>query len=75
MLTSKFALEKYRVFPYIAWAIVFCFSLFVYHLTQTLADATHDLGMAKIALENDVLLPVASIDFNHPTSTTSTHKK
>ena len=66
---TKFALEKYHVFPYIAWGIVFVFSLFVFHLTQTLVQATTDLRDSRNELEAQVRMPVEAIDFNHPTTT------
>lgn len=65
---TKFALEKYPVFPYVAWAIVIGFSFFVFHLTQTLFQATSDLRDSRNQLEAQVRMPVESIDFNHPTT-------
>jgi hypothetical protein len=71
---TKFALEKYRAFPYIAWGIVFGFSLFVFHLTQTLAEATQDLRDSRNLLEAQVQTPIEHLDFTKVPTTTRAHK-
>lgn len=43
-------LEKYKIFPFIAWTIVIGFALFVYHLTMGVRDAALDLN--KIQYQN-----------------------
>jgi hypothetical protein len=66
---SKFALEKYRLFPYVAWGTVIGFSLFVFQLTQNLIQATSDLRNARNDLEALVHTPTESIDFNRRATT------
>lgn len=48
---SKRSLEKYRVFPYIAWTLVGGFAFFVYTLTAELSTATAELEAATNQLE------------------------
>jgi hypothetical protein len=74
MLTSKFALEKYRAFPYIAWGTVICFSLFAFHLTQSLIEATSNLRLAQAELETNVHMPVEQIRFPNATTSVRSHK-
>jgi hypothetical protein len=51
---NKFVLEKYRAFPYIAWALVISFALFVFALVQELQTVTTDLGLMTAQLETQV---------------------
>ena len=34
----QFTLEKYKIFPYVAWALVFGFAFFTYTLASELSD-------------------------------------
>lgn len=45
MLQSKQSLEKYRIFPYVAWILVVGFALFVYTIVMHLQVATAELGV------------------------------
>lgn len=36
-------MEKYKVFPYIAWMLVFGFAFFVYNITLELREVSNDL--------------------------------
>ena len=47
---TKFALEKYRAFPYVAWAIVFGFAFFVLQLTFHVASAMRDMSAEATAM-------------------------
>ena len=66
---SKFALEKYRLFPLVAWGTVIAFSFFVFQLTQSLNKTTSDLRNSRNELEMQVHMPVESIDFSHSATT------
>lgn len=48
---SKRSLEQYRIFPYIAWALVGGFAIFVYTLTVQLSSATTTLEASTKQLE------------------------
>lgn len=62
---TKFALEKYRAFPYVAWAIVFGFAFFVLQLTFHVASAMRDMSAEATLLTTQVRVPVQSItDFS-----------
>lgn len=37
---QQFVLEKYRLFPYVAWTLIICFTLFTAHLALTLQKET-----------------------------------
>ena len=43
-------LESYRIFPYIAWALVISFALFTYFLTVTMQSELSDIsdGVARL---------------------------
>ncbi len=71
---TKFALEKYHAFPYIAWGIVFGFSFFVFHLTQTLIQTTRDLRDSQNQLEAQVHMPVEHLNFSSATTSNRAHK-
>lgn len=65
---QKFALEKYRIFPYIAWILIAGFSLFVYSLILNLQAVVADLSATTADLE-------AAIDRIPHETATSTHSK
>lgn len=65
MLQSKHALERHRFFPYIAWATVVLFALFVYSIVQDLNATTSALKASTTKLETAAKLPPAEItDFS-----------
>jgi hypothetical protein len=64
MLTSKFALEKYKFFPYIAWGLVFGFSIFVYTIVQDLRAVSSELSTTSQRLEYFITNPEAITDQN-----------
>ncbi|MBP9717229.1 MAG: hypothetical protein KBD44_00760 [Candidatus Pacebacteria bacterium] len=51
MLQSKHSLERHRFFPYIAWAVVLGFSLFVYTIVQDLKRTSQELSETTTRLE------------------------
>jgi hypothetical protein len=71
---TKFALEKYKAFPYVAWGLVFSFSFFVFHLTQTLVQATNDLRVSQDFLAAQVRMPIEQVNFTNATSSSHTRK-
>lgn len=48
---TKRALESYRFFPYLAWALVIGFALFVYQLTIETSQTIASLGEQTRYLE------------------------
>lgn len=62
--TGKRALESYRVFPYIAWALTAGFALFVYNITTELQSVTKELGHQTTALETHVSTGNSEADFD-----------
>ncbi len=44
-------LESYKIFPYIAWALVIGFALFTYSLTMQLQDELADINSGIERLE------------------------
>ena len=73
-MSTKYALEKYRFFPYVAWGTVILFAGFVYHLTVTLYEVTSDLRTSQAELEAQVQMPAESVHFNSATATRKTIK-
>lgn len=62
---QKYALEKYRIFPYVAWIMIAGFSVFVYTMILNLRAITADLSATTDSLE-------AAIDkLPHDTATTT----
>ena len=54
--SGKRSLESLRVFPYVAWGLIGLFALFVYNLTNDVADVTERLQNAQI--ETNAVLQV-----------------
>jgi hypothetical protein len=50
--TGERTLEKYAIFPYIAWAVFIGFTIFVYTLVIRLQEATESLTMTSATFEN-----------------------
>ena len=50
-LKNDKALENFRVFPYIAWGLVFSFAFFVYTITVDLKEVAADLKSQSDRLE------------------------
>ncbi len=46
--SSKRSLEGYKIFPYIAWALIAGFALFVYNLANEVEQATAELQNAQV---------------------------
>lgn len=46
------ALESYKIFPFVAWFLVFSFAFFVYQITQELSQVTSELKRQSSTLEN-----------------------
>jgi hypothetical protein len=45
------AMESYKIFPFLAWALVIGFSLFVYKIAMDLNDVSQRLGHQADVLE------------------------
>lgn len=67
---SKKALEKHPLFPYIAWVLVFCFSVFVFTIVQDLKRTADQLSQYSNNLEQKANKDVLQINFenNSPVS-------
>lgn len=61
MVSSK--LEKYRIFPYLAWITIILFACFVFNLAQTLQQTSNHLNNQKLILEATVNQDVMEIQF------------
>ena len=55
------ALETFRVFPYIAWALVIVFALFVYKIAVELQTVANDLKIQTAQIQKQVNTPVSDI--------------
>lgn len=65
-MQSRMSLERYKIFPYIAWALVIGFALFVYSIVQDLRAASSELQTAATRLEIKANTdPEGITDFNH----------
>lgn len=61
-------LESFRLFPYIAWALIIGFAVFVYNITINLQAAATDLKIQTEFTANTVKTPVDQIQtFEPPT--------
>lgn len=58
---QQFVLEKHKFFPYIAWAIIGGFALFVYHLSLNMATTAISLDDSSSRLEALVKTPVEDV--------------
>jgi len=61
--SGKRALEKYRIFPFIAWGLIFGFAFFVYNLTINLEAATSELGQRTTTLEQQISADPETVNF------------
>ena len=50
--TGERTLEKYKIFPYIAWTIFIGFSIFLYSLVLQLQEAAESLTAANTSYED-----------------------
>lgn len=50
--TGERTLEKYKIFPYIAWALFIGFSLFVYSLVMELQATAESLATSSASYES-----------------------
>lgn len=55
---SRFALEKNRLFPTIAWTVCIGFTVFVYMIVQDLKESTKELESATNRLEHLLSQPL-----------------
>ena len=55
------SLEKYKIFPYVAWIIVFIGVFAVYNLTVKLSEVTQNLERQTQILQHQVNQPVQKI--------------
>jgi len=63
--TSKRSLERYKIFPYVAWALTIVFALFVYKIVLELQDVTTQLASQTDALGQQISnLNQADADFD-----------
>ena len=56
------ALEGYKIFPYVAWALTVIFAIFVYNITMELKAVTEDLQKQTQRLQEKVNMPVEQIE-------------
>ncbi len=64
------ALEAYKVFPYVAWALTLAFAYFVYNITMELKTVTEDLQVqTQFLVEKINAQPGAIQDYERPTTT------
>ena len=59
-------LESFRAFPYIAWALVIGFAVFVYNITVHLQAAANELQINSEFTVNTVKTPVEQIKTFEP---------
>ena len=59
-------LESFRVFPYIAWALIIGFGVFVYGITVQLQAAADELQIHSEFTVNTVKTPVQEIKTFEP---------
>jgi len=48
------ALEAYKIFPYVAWALTFGFALFVYNITMELKTVAENLQAQTEFLQEQI---------------------
>lgn len=61
---GKRALETYKIFPYVAWALILGFTLFVYNLVTDLQATTSQLQKQTQALQQQVSTDLRTADFD-----------
>lgn len=68
----EFSLEKYKIFPFIAWTVFIGFAIFVgglalelYDVTSTLAEDSHRLE--QVAQDNSARLDALEAEINSRT--------
>lgn len=50
--TGERTLEKYKIFPYVAWALFIGFALFVYSLVLELQETAESLATTSASYQN-----------------------
>lgn len=61
-------LESFRLFPFVAWALIIGFSVFVYSITVHLQAAATDLKIQTEFTANTVKTPIEKVEnFEQPT--------
>ncbi len=55
-------LESYKIFPYVAWIIIFAFIFFVYSITMRLQTVIQDLQTQTQNLQEKVNTPIQDIE-------------
>jgi len=63
--TSKRSLEAYKIFPYVAWVLIFGFVLFVYNIVTELQNTTAQLQQQTKALQQQVADNSPTADFDN----------
>ena len=53
--SGKRALEKYKIFPYVAWLLIVAFALFVYQLSIRITVAAQQLQSEQIKTKETFL--------------------
>jgi hypothetical protein len=54
---SDKSLESFKIFPYVAWTLVFLFALFVYNITMELKAVAESLQMQTEWLQEKIDAP------------------
>ena len=54
---SDRSLESFKIFPYVAWTLVFLFALFVYNITMELKAVAENLQMQTEWLQERIDTP------------------
>ena len=62
---GKRSLEAYKIFPYVAWGLVFGFAFFVYNIVTELQDTTAQLQQQTKALQQQVAADPRTADFDN----------
>lgn len=59
----KRSLEGLKIFPYVAWGLMFGFAFFVYNITTELQDVTAELRTQTAAFQNQIDVNDPQADF------------
>ncbi len=60
---SRHILEKYRIFPFIAWLFLIITSLLIYFFVDSIKNKTENIDSRSIKLEKNLEKDVLEIDF------------
>jgi hypothetical protein len=71
MRRTNRSLESFKIFPYLAWALVMAFAVLVYYISVELRAVAQDLSTQSEFIETQVKInPMNIKDFNPPTKNT-----